>query len=86
MYIDFKNNIKYIRTTSRGYKLFTRGNCPEPCLGQFFLEFTPICNQKPAVQISKKKKSNGRCFIVEKLQIVKIGEAVKFYQYFQYLF
>ena len=55
MYIDFKNNIKYIRTTSRGYKLFTRGNCPEPCLGQFFLEFTPICNQQPAVEISKKK-------------------------------
>ena len=27
-------------------KIFAGGNCPEPCLGQFFLEYIPICNQK----------------------------------------
>ena len=34
----------------------------------------------------KKKKSKDRCFIVEKFQIINIGEAVKIYQYFQNLF
>ena len=42
MSIDFKNNIKNIRKTLADYKLFAGGNCPEPCLGQFFLEYTPI--------------------------------------------
>ena len=32
---------------------------------------------------TKKKKSKGRCFIVEKFQIINIGEAVKIGQYFQ---
>ena len=48
MSIDFKNNIKNIRTASPDYYLFAGGNCPEPCLGQFFLEYIPICNQKSA--------------------------------------
>ena len=48
MSIDFKNNIKIIRITSPHYKLFAGGNSPEPCLGQFFLEYIPICNQKSA--------------------------------------
>ena len=43
--IDFNNNIKNIRTTSPDSKLFARGNCPEPCLGQFFLEYTSTINQ-----------------------------------------
>ena len=42
MSIDFKNNIKIIRMTSPDTQLFARGNCPEPCLGQFFLEYRPI--------------------------------------------
>ena len=33
----------------------------------------------------KKKKSKDRCFIVEKLQVINISEAVKLYQYFQNL-
>ena len=45
---DFKNNIKNIRTTSPYYYLFARGNCAESHLGQFFLEYIPICNQKSA--------------------------------------
>ena len=45
MSIDFKNKIKNIRTTSPDYYLFARGYCPEPCLGQFFLEYIPICLQ-----------------------------------------
>ena len=48
MSTDFKNNIKNIRTTSPDYQLFARGNCPKPYLGQVFLEYIPICNQKPA--------------------------------------
>ena len=48
MSIDFKNNVKKIRTTTPDHKLLVGGNCPEPCLGQFFLEYIPICNQKPA--------------------------------------
>ena len=48
MSIDFKNNIKNTRTTSPDYYLFAGVNCPEPCLGQFFLEYTPIWNQKSA--------------------------------------
>ena len=32
------------------------------------------------------KNSKGRCFIVEKFQIISIGEAVKLYQYLQNLF
>ena len=31
MSIDFKNDIKNIKTTSPDYKLFAGGNCPEPC-------------------------------------------------------
>ena len=42
MSIDFKNNIKNIRTASPDYLLFAGDNCPEPCLGQFFLEYIPI--------------------------------------------
>ena len=45
MSIYFKNNIKNIRTTTPDYQLFVRGNCPEPCLRQFFLEYIPIYNQ-----------------------------------------
>ena len=41
----FRNNIKNIRTTSPGYQLFAGGNCAEPCLGQFVLEYIPIWNQ-----------------------------------------
>ena len=48
MSIDFKNNIKNIKTTSPDHWLFAGGNCPEPCLGQFFLKYIPICNQKYA--------------------------------------
>ena len=48
MCIHFKNNIKNIRTTSPDYWLFAGDNCPEPCLGKFFLEYIPICNQKAA--------------------------------------
>ena len=48
MSIDFKNNINNIRTKSPDYWLFAGSNCPEPCLGQFFLEYIPICNQKAA--------------------------------------
>ena len=48
MYIEFKNNNNNIRTTSPGYKLFAGSNCPEPYLGQFFLECIPICNQMSA--------------------------------------
>ena len=33
-----------------------------------------------------KKKSKGCCFIVDKFQIINIGEAVKLYQQFQNLF
>ena len=32
--------------TSPDYQLFAKGNCPEPCLGQFSLEYIPICNKK----------------------------------------
>ena len=46
MSIDFKNNIKNIRMTSPDYRVFVTGNCPEPCLGQFSLEYIPICNKK----------------------------------------
>ena len=46
--MDFKNNFKNIRTTSPGYQLFAGGNCPELSLGQFFLDYIPICNQKSA--------------------------------------
>ena len=46
MSTDFKNNIKNIRTTSPDYQLFAGGNCSEPCLGHFFLEYIPICNEK----------------------------------------
>ena len=42
MSIDFENNIK------NTYQLFAAGNCQEPYLGQFFLEYIPICNQKSA--------------------------------------
>ena len=48
MSIDFKNNIKNIRTTPPDFYLFAGSNCPEPCLRQFFLEYLPICNQKSA--------------------------------------
>ena len=48
MPIDFKNNIQNIKTTSFDYYFFEGGNCPEPCLGQFFLQYIPICNQKSA--------------------------------------
>ena len=48
MSIDFKNNIKNIRMTLPDYWPFNGGNSPEPCLGQFFLEYIPICNQKSA--------------------------------------
>ena len=48
MSIDFKNNIKNIRTTSPDFYLFAGSNCPEPCLKQFFQEYIPICNQKSA--------------------------------------
>ena len=33
MSIDFKNNIKNIRTASPDYQPFAGGNCSEPCLG-----------------------------------------------------
>ena len=46
MTIDFKNYIKNIRTTSPDHWLFAGGNCPESCLGQFDLEYIPLCNQK----------------------------------------
>ena len=36
MSIDFKNNIKNIRTKTSDYQLFAGGNCPVPCLEQFF--------------------------------------------------
>ena len=42
MSIDFKNNIKSIRTKTSDYQLFAGGNYPEPCLEQFFLEYIPI--------------------------------------------
>ena len=48
MSIDFKNNIKIIKTTSPDYKVFAGGYCQEPCLRQFFLEYIPTCNQKSA--------------------------------------
>ena len=54
MSIDFKNNIENIRTTSTDYKLFAGGNSPESCLGQFFLEYIPICNQVRLSLISTK--------------------------------
>ena len=34
--------------TSSDYYFFDGGNCSESCLGQFFLEYIPICNQKSA--------------------------------------
>ena len=43
MYLDFKNNIKNFKTTSLAGRI-----CPEPCVGQFFLEYIPICNQNAA--------------------------------------
>ena len=52
MPIAFKNNIQNIKTTSFDYHFFDGGNCPEPCLGQFFLEYIPICNQVPRPVIS----------------------------------
>ena len=51
-YLDFKNNVKNIKTTSPDYQLFAGSNCPEPCYGQFFLEYIPICNQVPRPVIS----------------------------------
>ena len=39
------SKIKSIRTTSPDYSLFAGGNCPDPYLGHFFLEYIPICNQ-----------------------------------------
>ena len=50
MSIGFKNNIKSIRLTSANYYLFAGGNCPEPFLGQFFLEYIPIKNQTFAIK------------------------------------
>ena len=51
MSIDFKNNIKNIRTTSPDYQLFDGDNCPETCLRKFFLDYIPIFNQvrRPAI-------------------------------------
>ena len=40
------------------------------------------CRERAVVSLSRK----GRCFIVEKFQIINIGEAVKLYQYFKSLF
>ena len=37
---------------SPDYKLFAQSNYPEPCLGQFFLEYILICNQAPRPVIS----------------------------------
>ena len=48
MSIDFKNDIKRIKTTSPDYWLFAGGNCPGPCFTQFFVEYIPICNQMSA--------------------------------------
>ena len=42
MPIDLKNNIRNIRKASPDYQLFAGGKCPEPCLGQFVLEYIPI--------------------------------------------
>ena len=38
--------------TSPDYYLFAGSNCLEPSLGQFFLEYIPICNQVPRPVIS----------------------------------
>ena len=54
MSTDFKNNIKNIRMSSPDYKLFARGNCPEPYFGQFFLEYIPISNRKSAFSFAFK--------------------------------
>ena len=51
MSIDFKNNVKNIRTTSPNYSLFAGGNCPEPYLGQFLLGYIPICNQSSLLSV-----------------------------------
>ena len=42
MSIDFKNNVKATKKQPKQQKLFAGGNCPEPYLGQFALEYVPI--------------------------------------------
>ena len=37
-----------LKTSKQRHQLFAGGICPEPCFGQFFLEYIPICNQKSA--------------------------------------
>ena len=41
-------DIKSIKNTRKSNSLFAGNNCPEPCPGQLFLEYTPICVQKSA--------------------------------------
>ena len=60
MSIDFKNHIRNIRKTSPDYLLFAGGDYPEPCLGQFFLKYIPISNQKST--FSSAFKFDGREF------------------------
>ena len=62
--------------TSPDYYLFAGSNCLEPSLGQFFLEYIPICNQVPRSVIStivdnfmRNEKSLPKYLIHEKFKM-----------------